>query len=139
MKGLTITGVGLGAGGDVTGVQLAGIGIGAGGTLKWLSIAGVGIGAPEIRGVAIASAVGGEDIRGLVIAPIYFRVIRGGTMRGVNVSAFNNVTGMQRGLAIGILNIARSLDGVQLGLLNYAGNKRRAKLLPIINYSRGGR
>jgi hypothetical protein len=107
--------------------------------LKWVSIAGIGVGAPQIRGVAIASAVGGEDVRGLVIAPIYFRIANYGTMRGVNVSAFNNVKGTQRGLAIGILNIARSLDGVQLGLLNYAGNKHRAKLLPIVNYARGGR
>jgi hypothetical protein len=104
-----------------------------------VSVAGIGVGAPEIRGVAIASAVGGEDVRGLVIAPIYFRIANHGTMRGVNLSAFNNVKGTQRGLAIGILNIARSLDGVQLGLLNYAGNKRRGKLLPIFNYARGGR
>ena len=139
VKGITITGVGFGAGGDVTGVQVAGIGIGAGGTLKWVSVAGVGIGAPEIRGVAAAAAVGGHDVRGLVIAPVYFRVMNGGQMRGVNVSAFNNVRGTQRGLAIGILNIARSLDGVQLGLINYAGNKRHAKILPIVNYARGDR
>jgi hypothetical protein len=101
-----------------------------------LSVAGIGIGAPSIRGVAIASAVGSEDVRGLVVAPVYFKIANHGSMRGVSVSAFNNIKGTQRGLAIGILNIARSLDGVQLGLLNYAGNKRHAKLLPIINYAR---
>ena len=136
VRGLTITGVGLGAGGNVTGVQLAGIGIGSGGTLKWVSVAGVGVAAPRIEGVAIAAGVGGEDVRGLVIAPIYFRIANGGRMSGVNVSAFNNVRGTQQGLAIGIFNYARSLDGVQVGILNYAGNKRRGRLLPIVNYAR---
>lgn len=137
VRGVTLTGVGLGAGGNVTGVQVAGIGIGAGGTLKWISVAGIGVGASRIEGLAVASAVGGENVRGLVIAPIYFRIANGGRMNGVNVSAFNNVRGTQQGLAIGIFNYARSLDGLQIGLLNYAGNKRGGtRLLPIANYAR---
>jgi hypothetical protein len=54
----------------------------------------------------------------------------------VNVSAFNNIRGTQQGLAIGIFNYARSLDGVQVGLLNYAGNKSHARLLPVFNYAK---
>ena len=60
-------------------------------------------------------------------------------MRGVNLSAYNDVRGTQRGLAIGLFNYARTLDGVQVGILNYARNKRSAKLLPLVNYSRGNR
>jgi hypothetical protein len=125
----------MGAGGDVTGVQLAGIGIGSGGTLRWVSIAGIGVGAPRIEGVAAAAAVGGVDVRGLVVAPIYFRITNDGRMKGVNISAVNNVRGTQQGLAIGLFNYARSLDGVQVGILNYAANKRSAKLLPIVNFA----
>lgn len=136
VKGLSITGIGMGAGGDVTGVQIAGIGIGSGGTLKYVSIAGVGIGAPRIEGLAIAAGVGAQDARGVIIAPLYFRIQDSGKMRGVNVSAFNNIRGTQQGLAIGIFNYARSLDGVQVGLLNYAGNKSRARLLPVFNYAK---
>jgi hypothetical protein len=137
LKGLTLTGIGLGAGGDVTGVQLAGVGIGAGGTLKWVSIAGIGIGAPRIEGLAIASGIGAEEAHGLVVAPFYFKISNGGYVKGVNVSAYNDIRGTQRGLAIGIFNFARSLDGVQIGLLNYAGNKPRGtRLLPIFNYAR---
>jgi hypothetical protein len=136
INGLTITGVGLGAGGDVTGVQIAGVGIGAGGTLKWVSLAAVGIGAPRIEGLAIASAVGGQDVRGIVLAPVYFKIVNGGRMNGLNVSAWNDVRGIQQGLAIGIFNYAHTLDGVQIGLLNYAGNKRRGtRLLPLVNYA----
>lgn len=137
VKGLTITGIGMGAGGDVTGVQIAGIGIGAGGTLRWVSIAGIGIGAPRIEGFAAAAAVGSENVHGVVFAPIYFKIANGGQMRGVNISAYNDVHGTQRGLAIALFNYARTLDGVQVGVLNYAGNKPRGtRILPIFNYAR---
>ena len=124
----------------MTGITIAGAGIGVGGTLKYASVAVGGIGASRIEGVAAATAVGAESVRGLVIAPGYFRIANGGQMRGVNLSAYNNVRGLQRGLAIGIFNYARTLDGLQVGILNYAGNKSRGtRLLPIVNYSRGGR
>ena len=52
----------------------------------------------------------------------------------MSVSAFNRIRGHQQGLAIGILNYARSLNGVQLGLLNYAGNNRPGlRWLPFVN------
>lgn len=132
-RGLRVSGIGMGTGGDATGVQVAGIGIGAGGTLKWVSIAGVGIGAPRIEGVAVAAAVGSQQVRGFVFAPAYFKIADNGRMKGVNISAFNDVRGMQQGLAIGIFNYARTLDGVQVGLLNYAGNKSGLRLLPLVN------
>ena len=50
--------------------------------------------------------------------------------------AYNDVRGIQQGLAIGLFNYARTLDGLQIGLLNYAANKRSARLLPLFNYSR---
>ena len=138
VNGITIAGIGLGAGGNVTGLTIAGAGIGAGGTLKYVSLAVGGIGASRIEGLAAATAVGAEHARGVVIAPAYFRIANGGEMRGVNLSAYNNVRGIQRGLAIGIFNYARTLDGVQLGLLNYARNKPKGtRLLPIVNYARG--
>lgn len=136
VKGVSIAGIAMGAGGDVTGVQAAGVGIGAGGTLKYLSVAGIGIGAHRIEGVALASAIGAEQTRGLMVAPFYFRIAKYGRANGVNISAYNDVRGVQQGLAIGIFNYARTLDGVQIGLLNYAANKRSARLLPLFNYAR---
>jgi hypothetical protein len=136
MKGLSITGVGMGAGGNATGVQLAGIGIGVGGTAKWVTVAGLGVGASRIEGFTAAAAVGAEQVRGVVFAPAYFRIKDDGRMKGLNISAYNDVRGVQQGLAIGIFNRARVLDGFQLGLLNYAGNKSHAKLLPFFNFAR---
>jgi hypothetical protein len=135
-RGLTVTGVGMGIGGNATGVQVAGIGIGTGGTLKWVSVAGLGIGAHRIEGVALASAVGAEQARGLIVAPFYFQIMKRGRMNGLNISAYNDIRGMQQGLAIGLFNYAHTLDGVQIGVLNYAGNKTHARLLPLFNYAR---
>jgi hypothetical protein len=88
--------------------------------------------------LAIASAVGAEQVRGVVLAPAYFRISKYGRVNGLNVSAFNDVRGVQQGVAIGIFNSARVLDGLQIGLLNYAKNKPKAtRLLPLINFSRG--
>jgi hypothetical protein len=95
------------------------------------------VGAPRIEGLAAALAVGAMDTRALVIAPAYFRIERGGRADGLNLSAFNHVRGTQGGVAIGIFNYARTLDGLQLGLLNYAANKPRGtRLLPLLNYAR---
>jgi hypothetical protein len=110
--------------------------MGVGGTLKYLSVAGIGIGAHRIEGVAAASAIGAEQTRGLIVAPFYFKIVKYGRMKGASISAYNDIRGTQQGLAIGIFNYARTLDGVQIGVLNYAANKRRARVLPLVNYAR---
>lgn len=140
IRGLTVAGVGAGAGGDVSGITIAGIGVGAGGTVRGLTIAGVGVGAPELRNVVIAPLVGTEHSRALVVAPILFRTETGADIRGVNISAVNAVRGSQGGLAIGIVNYAEELDGVQLGLVNIVKrNPVGRRVLPIINFGRGAR
>ncbi|MBA2245275.1 MAG: FtsX-like permease family protein [Gemmatimonadetes bacterium] len=84
----------------------------------------------------LAAAIGAQEVRGLAVAPAYFR-IEEGLVRGVNVSAYNDVRGTQQGLVIGIFNYARELDGLQVGVLNYAANKPpRSRLLPLLNYAR---
>jgi hypothetical protein len=76
-------------------------------------------------------------VQGLVIAPAYFRVVEEGELHGVSVSAFNDLRGArQRGLVVGLLNIAEELHGVQIGLINIARNKRSFRVLPLVNYHR---
>jgi hypothetical protein len=102
--------------------------------MKGLFAAGVGIGSKAITGVAVGAAVGSERYTGLGVAPAYFRINDGGRLRGVSVSAFNYITGTQQGLTIGIFNFARVLNGVQLGVLNYAANNPMwLRLLPGLN------
>jgi hypothetical protein len=100
-----------------------------------VSIAGVGVGAPRIEGLVLSGAAAGATVmRGVVVAPAYFRIDDAGRLTGLSVSAYNHIKGEQRGLAIGIFNYARSLNGVQIGVLNYAGNNSRGRrLLPLVN------
>jgi hypothetical protein len=71
---------------------------------------------------------------GLFIAPLYTHTGRDGTLTGLSLSTVNHVRGRQRGLTVGLVNIAGRLDGVQLGLFNYAGNNPRfLRLLPGLN------
>lgn len=45
------------------------------------------------------------------------------------------IGGEQRGLSIGILNYARRLEGVQVGLINIArDNPPGRKVLPVLNW-----
>lgn len=121
------------------GVKLAigDLGLGSGSEIQGLAVAGIGVGAPRITGVAVAGvAAGAEHLRGVAVAPAYFKIERGSSMNGVSVSAFNHVRGTQRGLSIGLLNIADELHGVQVGVINIARNKKSFPVLPILNYSR---
>ena len=136
VRGLTVAGLAAGAGGDVEGITVAGIAVGAGGTLRGLSVAGIAVGAPRISGVAAALAIGGQEVRGVVLAPAWFKIERG-EVRGVSISSFNQIKGVQRGLAIGIVNYAWELQGVQVGLINIARNNPRGRQVsPIANWHR---
>lgn len=55
-------------------------------------------------------------------------------MNGVSVSYIMNKSKIQKGLAIGGINITDKLRGFQFGLINYAGNNPKfLKWLPIMN------
>jgi hypothetical protein len=102
--------------------------------VEGITIAGVGVGAPRVRGLVVSLTTGGEDVKGVLLAPAFVHIPRDGSFTGFSASAFNQVKGTQHGLTLGIFNFAHELHGVQLGLLNYAGNNRGiAKLLPFVN------
>ncbi len=149
IKGLTVAGLGLGAGEGIDGLALtlggmgtgqnarglfvSGLGMGVGGWLQGVSIAGIGVGASHLRGFAAAAVVGTQDGKGAVLAPLWFEVPNEGSFSGLSVSAVNRNRGRQRGVSIGIVNYAHQLNGVQIGLLNWAGNNSVFKLLPLVN------
>lgn len=135
IRGIAIGGVGVGAGGDITGLAIGGVGVGSGGELRGIGVGGLGVGAPRMTGLMLSGlGAGGEDVRGVVVAPAYFRIEENGRLRGVSVSAYNDIRGEQRGLSIGLINIAEELHGLQLGLINIARNKDRFPVLPLANY-----
>jgi hypothetical protein len=70
----------------------------------------------------------------VVVAPGLFNVEPEGRFAGLSVSAFNRIRGVQSGVAIGIVNYARELHGLQVGLVNIAGNNQGlARVLPLVN------
>lgn len=134
LRGITIGGIGAGAGGDVTGIAIGGVGVGSGGTLRGVAVGGAGVGASRLVGAAIAPMVGTEHGHALVLAPLLFRVEKGGSFRGGSVSTVNYIRGAQQGLSIGVVNYARSLRGVQFGLINIIADRRSHRVLPILNW-----
>jgi hypothetical protein len=86
----------------------------------------------EIRGLSVGGyMVEAPEFRGASLGIVRTRMEE---LRGFAVSGYNHVTLEQRGLTIGIYNRARELHGVQIGLLNYAGNNRPGlRWLPLIN------
>lgn len=150
IRGLTVGGLGVGTGGNitggafallvvgggetVTGFTAAGLGIGAGTHLRGLHLTGVGIVAPRISGVVVAPIVSSQRVAGVVVAPLYMRVAEDGYLRGFSVAPLHHVRGTQQGFTVGLINVAHALQGVQLGLFNYAGNNPwPLRLLPGIN------
>ena len=136
ITGIAISGIGIGAGQHMTGVSLSGVAAGAGGTLRGIHVAGIGIGATNVRGIILSGfAAGGHDVYALSMAPGYFKIDHDGRQRGVSIAAFNRIRGVQEGLTIGIVNWTRQLEGIQIGLINGAGNKKRMRWMPFVNWN----
>jgi hypothetical protein len=162
VSGLSVGGIGVGSGEDITGVSGALVGVGAGGRIRGITVAGVGvgsgegitgltfavvgIGSPKVNGIAIASVVGGDRLKGIIVAPGFLRVgdrkrnnddnddpseVR---LTGLGISAFNRVMGEQRGVTIGAVNYAENIKGVQFGIINIVkSNPKGLRVLPIFN------
>jgi len=134
IRGISLAGLALVGNGGVSGINLAGLAI----TSDRAPISGLNLtlGAIEtngpVRWVSFAGyKVDSPHVQGLSINPIRLKAV---DLTGVAIGGYNRVEGVQRGLAIGIFNWARELRGVQIGLLNYAGNNEPSfRLLPILN------
>lgn len=136
MKGIHLAGFGMGAGDDITGIHLAGFGIGAGGTIKGVSAAIFGIGADRMEGLNLAGTLQARQMVGVALSPIYLKVAENGNFHGLGISAYNDVRGHTTGLTIGLVNYTRTLNGVQLGLVNIVTqNPKHRQVLPVANWN----
>jgi len=58
-----------------------------------------------------------------------------GTFGGLSFAGCNWIKGKQSGLTVGLFNYSWLLDGVQIGLINYARNNPKfMRWLPFINW-----
>jgi len=135
VKGISIAGLGLGSGGIMTGVNLGGLGVGAGGVLSGITLAGLGAGGRSVKGLTMAGiTVAGKELNGVQLALGTVRVVDDGRMSLFSASAFNHIQGTQSGLSIGLVNYARRLKGLQLGVINIVRDNRKSlRVLPLFN------
>lgn len=86
---------------------------------------------PEVQGVSLAGVrVRTSEARGLTAAGGWIDADR---VRGLSVAGYQRA-GLQAGLAVALVNWADELRGVQVGLLNRAGNNRAPfRVLPLVN------
>jgi hypothetical protein len=134
--GLLAGGLAAGTTDRLTGAALSPGVVGVGTRLVGLGVGGLGVGGRDaIQGLAVAgAALGTRHLTGVGVAGAYTYIRAGGTLRGATVAAANHVRGTQRGLTIGLLNYARELHGVQVGLINVARNNPVwATILPGMN------
>jgi hypothetical protein len=147
-SGIGLNGVGMGVGGNASGFFASLGGIDVGGTLRYVSLSGIGAGATKIEGLAATLGyMTTPHAVGVMASGLWLRVrvwddepANGSRdyearLEGVGIGAFTQVLGHQHGLTIGIVNFARSLNGVQFGVINIVrDNPAGRKVLPVINW-----
>jgi hypothetical protein len=111
IRGIALDGV-VAAGKGITGLSLGPAGVRAQERITGITASLVSIGAPAMRGLMVSS------LNGVIFEEFWFR----------------KVNQRMSGISVGLLNTTSHLRGVQLGLLNYAGNNPRwLRLLPLVN------
>lgn len=144
IRGIGIGGLGVGAGKNLTGLAASLGGVGTGECIKGIALGGIGVGARKnITGLSLGlGGVGaGEAITGIALSVVSVgaRDIKGMTVSGFNGMSIKRgrlkrVNERMTGLSIGLVNATLHLKGVQIGVINYAGNHPRwLRILPLIN------
>jgi len=128
-SGIVIGGLGVGAQ-KLSGFSCGVLGVG-GQELSGIFFGGLGIGSQKLTGLGIGlGGIGGEEITGVALGGLVLKCER---LKYLGTGAYLNAKSIT-GISIGILNITRQLHGIQLGLINYAGNNPKfLRILPLIN------
>ncbi len=134
-RGIVAGGLGAGVGGNLTGIAAGGVGLGCGGTARGLLAGGIGVGVRKVNGVMIGGLVTASDaVSGAALSGGVVHIQADGALTGLSASPFNRVQGRMTGVSVGILNYARTLRGVQLGVVNIVRENRAPfRVLPLIN------
>lgn len=148
-----ITGVGIGglavvADGGIHGIGIGGLAVVADRNITGLGIGGLAVVADDrISGASFSlGEINAARITGISATAYRIRIresglgwlvagwIKARETTGFQIAAYNQVLGAQHGLAIGVFNSAAELHGMQIGLLNRAGNNRPPfRWLPILD------
>ncbi|MFH1571329.1 MAG: hypothetical protein ABIL09_25290 [Gemmatimonadota bacterium] len=134
LDGVAVSLGGVGSAGHLRGIVLSGLVTAAGDSITGLATGLGGVWAGDcLRGVAL----GGVTCLAPAVVGVSTGLFNGAILREVNLEEFlviYKASQRHTGLAIGLVNYTRNLHGVQLGLLNWAGNNPRwLRLLPLVN------
>jgi hypothetical protein len=149
VEGLSAALVAVVASGRVTGLNAGGVAVVGHRGIRGIAFGGAGVVATEgpVHGIALSlgrtEATSGRglllggyrvkmpDVKGAALSVIMTRTT---DLQGFAIGGYNEVRGVQRGITIGIYNRAEELHGLQIGLLNYAGNNSGVlRWLPLVN------
>jgi hypothetical protein len=140
ISGITLSGLGVVTNGEYHGIALAGVGVVANRGLTGFAFGGAGViakGGTITGGAVSLYRVEARAVRGVSVAGLYLKTW---DLTGIGVGAYNRVRRTQVGLTIGLINYARELHGVQIGIINIAkNNKAPFRVLPIVNLNLAGR
>ncbi len=136
---------------ETNGLQIGGI-VAHTKKMNGLSIASIWQNSDKMNGLAVSFGINSDTLNGVFvgfgISPpnrnIDNRVINGLALgvfvgaekvRGGAIGLFNSYSKKQIGISVSVLNKTEELHGLQIGLLNYAGNNPKLlRWLPIINF-----
>lgn len=152
LEGIGLSGLVIASDENIAGINVAGVALASAGGVRNLSVAGLVICDPDCspwafmprgprsedaavannRGIMVAGLrADASYIEGLAVAGL---INRSHDFDGVGISAHNSVSGMQRGLQVGVFNYANDLCGMQVGLLNYVpSNPWYLRWMPLVN------
>lgn len=112
---------------------------GLNGGLNGIEIGGIlNYNSGDVSGVQLAGVanVNKEKTRGLMCAGFYNLSIN--DMKGVQMADINNALGDFEGVQMGVINYAKRMKGVQIGLINVVGEDNGAVPIGLFNIVKGG-
>jgi len=128
-RGIMVGGLSAFNGGDLVGVAAGGLAVIVDRDLEGAALGGLAVVATrDLTGIGLGglAVVAGDRLRGVAVAGAWLKAER---FAGFGAALYTDV-GVQHGVTIGIYNSADRLKGLQIGLLNRAGNRT----LPLLNW-----
>ncbi len=124
-SGILLSGLGNAAAGDASGIMVAGFGNIAAGDASGILVSGlVSAATGDMSGIAVSSAANiSKATSGIAVAG--GMNINSGTMTGIQAAGLMNIAHRGLGIQVAPVNLARSFDGLPVGLISLYGDGRR--------------
>lgn len=131
IRGVTFGGIAVVSSGSVSGLSASFGGVFAGGPLSGVAVAGVFGAGGRVTGIVVSGIV--SEAGALRGAGLAGWEVHAADLRGVGVASYVHAE-RAAGLVIAIFNRVETLEGLEVGVLNHAGNNHGwRRWLPLLN------